>query len=120
MDQIKIFKALADQTRLDILKLLLAYNYCAKSLSRKLNVSEAAVSQHIKLLREVGLVTGEKRGYFIHYSINRDVINKLGNEIIGMSKIEQSSCTQTEDECCAKEKHHCHIATSKFKKEEVN
>lgn len=119
MKQIKILKALSDQTRLDILKLLLAHNYCAKALSRKLAISEAAVSQHLKLLREVDLLKGEKKGYFIHYTVNRTLIQNLGKAIIELAQIEQSSCSPKQGGCHLEEIHHCHIAICRSTKEKV-
>ena len=54
------FKALADENRMLILRLLLRRNCCVRALSRQLDISEAAVSQHLKVLREAGLILGEK------------------------------------------------------------
>ena len=62
-------KALADDNRLLILRLLGRRDYCVRALARQLGVSQAAVSQHLKVLREAGLVSSEKRGYFTHYRV---------------------------------------------------
>jgi len=48
MEITKILKAMADDTRFRILILLLQHNYCVRALSRKLELSESAISQHIK------------------------------------------------------------------------
>ena len=61
-----MFKALADENRLLLLRLLLRRNCCVRALARQLDISEAAVSQHLKVLREAGLIFGEKCGYFMH------------------------------------------------------
>lgn len=62
-------KAIADETRLNILKLLLAKKFCVKVLAKKLEISESAVSQQLKVLREADLVIGEKKGIlFITWS----------------------------------------------------
>ncbi len=71
---IPVLKALADDTRFKIVDTLLHYNYCVSALARSLDITEAAVSQHMQILKKVGIVTSEKRGYFTHYEINRDVI----------------------------------------------
>ena len=55
-------KALSDETRMKIVILLLKNNYCVRALAKELKISEAAVSQHLKVLREAGLLTGEKKG----------------------------------------------------------
>ena len=61
METTKILKAIADGTRFKILTLLLQQNYCVRALSRKLGLSESAISQHLKVLREAGLLVGVKK-----------------------------------------------------------
>ncbi len=77
MDQLPALKAVADKTRLQILTLLLAHHDCGRALAAKLGISQAAVSQHLKVLREAGLLTGEKRGYFMHYRVRREKLREL-------------------------------------------
>ena len=74
-------KAIADSTRLNLLECLLTKNYCVKALADENNISESAVSQHLKILREADLVIGEKRGYYVHYSVKRDNLKLLAREI---------------------------------------
>ena len=57
------------------------------ALARHLGVSEAAVSQHVKVLREAGLVSGERRGYFMHYQVRREALHELGAEIAALADI---------------------------------
>ena len=71
---LQIMKALADENRLKIIDLLLGHDFCVGALSRQLGISEAAVSQHLRVLRKAGLVTGEKRGYYTHYDVNRAML----------------------------------------------
>lgn len=54
-----MFKALADENRLLLLRLLLRRNCCVRALARQLDISEAAVSQHLKVLREAGLISAK-------------------------------------------------------------
>ncbi|NLI13448.1 ArsR/SmtB family transcription factor [Pelotomaculum propionicicum] len=82
MDEIMvILKAMADETRLNILNLLLTHDFCVGALAKRINMSEAAISQHLQVLRRAGLVRGEKKGYFTHYWVDRDVIIKAAEEI---------------------------------------
>ena len=60
IDNVKVFKAIGDETRIKILILLSKKNICAKGISRHLGISEAAVSQHIKVLKDIELVIGYK------------------------------------------------------------
>ena len=73
---IDIFKALADERRLEIINLLLKKKFCVKALSRRLRISESAVSQQLKKLREAGLVEGIKKGYYVHYSVKKDNLKR--------------------------------------------
>ncbi len=74
-------KALSDQNRLEILRLLMQKHYCVRALSRRLEISEAAVSQHIKVLREAGLIRVERRSYYHHYQVDTEVLHKIAQGI---------------------------------------
>lgn len=74
---VQIFKALGDETRLKILIILSKRRICAKGLSKHLNISEAAVSQHIKVLKDAGIIVGVKVGYYVHYDIQKPVLLEL-------------------------------------------
>ncbi|AYE34631.1 metalloregulator ArsR/SmtB family transcription factor [Clostridium septicum] len=73
-EKVKVFKAVGDETRIKILVLLSKKNICAKGIARHLNISEAAVSQHIKILKDVNLITGYKKGYYVIYDLNKSVL----------------------------------------------
>ena len=49
MDKQKVLKAIADETRMNILKLLLRHNYCVRVLANELNLTEATISQHLNI-----------------------------------------------------------------------
>ncbi len=73
-EKVKVFKAIGDETRLKILILLSSKNVCAKGIAKHLEISEAAVSQHIKTLKEANLVIAYKEGYYVMYELNKDVL----------------------------------------------
>jgi ArsR family transcriptional regulator len=78
MDQIvQIFKALGDETRLKILIILSRRRICAKGIARHLDISEAAVSQHLKVLKDAGIIVGEKVGYYVHYNIQEPILLEI-------------------------------------------
>jgi DNA-binding transcriptional ArsR family regulator len=83
---VQILKALSDETRFGIVKLLLSRDLCVGALAHHLGISEAAVSQHLKLLREAGLVKGEKRGYWTHYMVERNKLNELAELLTELTK----------------------------------
>jgi ArsR family transcriptional regulator len=93
-DWVGIFKALGDETRLKILALLFEHGFCVSALARLIGKSEAAVSQHIRILRKAGILKGEKRNGYTFYEINRDAMEHLTariNEIVA-SKPERREC----------------------------
>jgi ArsR family transcriptional regulator len=81
-DFIQILKALADETRFRIINLLLTHDFCVGALAGQLNISKAAVSQHLQILRKAGLVRGEKRGYWTHYIVDKTVIHQIAEDLI--------------------------------------
>jgi ArsR family transcriptional regulator len=109
MDRTLVLKAIADETRMKILSLLLRHNYCVRALARKLELSEGAVSQHLKVMRDAELLSGEKKGYFMHYDVNRDVLHALAAEIESLAAMERELCTSGEGGCHSFEQEHCHV-----------
>jgi ArsR family transcriptional regulator len=108
MDKTKVLKAIADNSRMNILKLLLKHNYCVRALANELALTEATVSQHLKVLREAGLLVGEKRGYYMHYYVKREVLHELAKEIKELADIEQEACQpEKRDDCPANEEKEC-------------
>ena len=71
------FKALSDETRFKLFLLLADRQYCVGGLAKVLGISESAVSQHLKVLRNADLIKGEKVGYFVHYKVQTDILNEL-------------------------------------------
>ncbi len=74
-------KALSDDTRFKIVKLLLCSDLCVGALACKIGISEAAISQHLKILREAELVIGEKRGYWTHYKVKKEALEDVAVKI---------------------------------------
>jgi DNA-binding transcriptional ArsR family regulator len=68
------FKVLSVRTRVRIVKLLKGRALCVNALANRLNVSQGAVSQHLRVLRQAGLVSDEKRGYYVHYRLNEKTL----------------------------------------------
>jgi DNA-binding transcriptional ArsR family regulator len=66
----RIVKTLAVDTRLDIVRLLKGRALCVNALAAQLDVTQGAVSQHLRIMRDAELVIDEKRGYYVHYRLN--------------------------------------------------
>jgi ArsR family transcriptional regulator len=81
---VELFKALSDPTRLRLVKLLNDCQpgvckggpLCVNALAHQLGVTQSAVSQHLRILRQAGLVRGAREGAFMHYSLDPDGFNK--------------------------------------------
>ena len=63
-------------TRVRIIELLKAHSLCVGALAARLDVTQGAVSQHLRVLRDNTLVFAEKRGYFVHYRLNEKTLAK--------------------------------------------
>lgn len=82
---ISVLKALADETRFRIINLLLNHDLCVGAIAGHLNISKAAVSQHLQILRKTSLVRGEKRGYWTHYSVDKNAIRQIAEDLTKMA-----------------------------------
>ncbi len=72
--QARIFKVLSVETRIRILNLLKEQALCVNALARVLEITPAAVSQHLRILRDADAVIADKRGYFVHYRANNKTL----------------------------------------------
>ena len=71
----EIFKVLSVETRVKIIDLLKANGALGvKDISEKLGITPPAVSQHLKILKQAGLIRSERQGYWIPYSINEEAM----------------------------------------------
>jgi DNA-binding transcriptional ArsR family regulator len=74
----KIFEALASTPRRKILAYLSEVELTAGEIASRFDMSKPAISKHLQILENAGLVRGEKRGQFVHYSLVREnLINTL-------------------------------------------
>jgi len=71
------FKALSDPTRRKILTLLKNNNMTAGEIADHFNMTKPSISQHLKLLKNAGLIQSEKQGQFIIYSLHTTVFQEL-------------------------------------------
>jgi len=73
---IKITKALADPTRFRLLQTIASTREsCCGELARGFPITQATVSQHLKVLTEAGLVEARREGQFNYYRMRRDVFD---------------------------------------------
>jgi ArsR family transcriptional regulator len=81
--QVRVLKALADGTRLEILALLSRKGgeLCACHIEAHFDLSQPTVSHHLKVLREAGLVRAERRGTWVFFSLAREAVDGLAGEL---------------------------------------
>jgi len=79
MDDVsKVFKALADETRLSILRQLRERGeVCACDFVNCCDVAQPTVSHHLKVLREAGLIAGDKRGLMVWYHLEPGALERV-------------------------------------------
>ena len=81
MQAVRIFKALADESRLEIMLLLMDGERCACQLLDALKIGQSTLSHHMRILCESGLVGMRKAGKWVHYSLSLDGARQMGNLI---------------------------------------
>lgn len=93
-----VFKALCDENRVKILKLLCSGEKCACKLLDELNITQPTLSHHMKILCDSEIVAGRKEGKWMYYSISqrgaqfaKDCLNQL---------ITVNVTKESEDSCC--------------------
>lgn len=99
MDTVNKLKALSDQHRMEILTTLIKHPYCVRALSEKLGISEAAVSKHLRILREAGFLTSQRRGNYVHYSVDKDALVSVSAEILELTRIGREPCNVAKQVC---------------------
>jgi len=78
---VTVLKALSSEPRLKIFRLLRDRPLCVNAITARLDMTQSAVSQHLRILKEAGLVKADKRGYWVHYSIDRGALARYGASV---------------------------------------
>ena len=77
-DQVQFFSALSSEPRIRILLLLREHPQCVKAIAQRLQMTQPAISQHLRVLKEAGLVRAQKTGYWMHYEVDRNALEARG------------------------------------------
>ena len=81
-----LFKALNDETRRKIIELLKEKDMDAGEIAEKFKISKPSISHHLDLLKRADLMTSEKKGQHIIYSLNTSIFEDLINWILNIKK----------------------------------
>jgi DNA-binding transcriptional ArsR family regulator len=81
-----IFKALNDETRRAILELLRKQEMTAGDIAEQFHISKPSISHHLDILKRADLVSSEKKGQFVVYSLNTTIVDDILQWIITLKK----------------------------------
>ncbi|WP_417443808.1 autorepressor SdpR family transcription factor [Joostella sp.] len=79
-----LFKALNDETRRKIVELLKEKDMNAGEIADRFNISKPSISHHLDILKRADLITSEKKGQFVEYSLNTTILEDLINWIVNL------------------------------------
>lgn len=90
-----VFKALGDPTRLRIIRMLASNpkdTLCVADLAARLGNTQPATSQHIKVLKNIGILDANKVGFRVYYRINTNVMLAYKADLDGLFEIAFAPC----------------------------
>jgi DNA-binding transcriptional ArsR family regulator len=99
----RLLKVLSVGTRVKIVQVLKGRALCVGALAAQLNVTQGAVSQHLRVMRDTGLVIDEKRGYYVHYRLNEQTLARWQRQIdslLAPGPAGKCRCPKRSDEKC--------------------
>jgi DNA-binding transcriptional ArsR family regulator len=81
-----LFKALNDETRRQIIEMLKDKDLNAGEIADAFNISKPSISHHLDILKRADLITSQKKGQFIEYSLNTTILEDLLSWILTLKK----------------------------------
>lgn len=99
----EMFKTFGDFNRLRIIKLLasnMVDTVCVSDLAKNLGITESATSQHIKILKNLGILRANKIGFRVYYSIEVEEMKKIKKEMDGLFDMAFLQCDKIFDKDC--------------------
>ena len=81
-----LIKAMNDETRRQIVDLLKKEDMNAGEIAAHFNISKPSISHHLDILKQADLITSEKKGQFVEYSLNTSILEDLLTWIIHLKK----------------------------------
>ncbi|CAM4081183.1 MULTISPECIES: autorepressor SdpR family transcription factor [Zobellia] len=82
----EIFKALNDETRRRIIELLKDKDMNAGAIAEEFNISKPSISHHLDILKRADLITSEKKGQFVEYTLNTTILEEVLTWILTLKK----------------------------------
>lgn len=99
---IKIFKALADDNRLEVMELLMSGAKCGCELLDAMKIGQSTLSHHMRILHEAGLVDACKEGKWTHYSLSAEGSAQVRALIERYTLSPEKACNYKKCDSCKK------------------
>jgi ArsR family transcriptional regulator, arsenate/arsenite/antimonite-responsive transcriptional repressor len=100
-DRARLFHALSDDTRVEILDLLQQGELCVCDLQASIGAAQSRLSFHLKVLKEAGLVADRRQGRWAYYRIVPEGIARLHDAVIAMHPARSPLSTRPGAPCCS-------------------
>jgi len=84
----RIFKVLSVEARVHIVQLLKRRSLCVTELTAPLGITQAAASQHLRVLKDAGIVGWQKRGFHVYYHLDKRNMARLSKAINGLLRLD--------------------------------
>ena len=99
-----LLKIIADETRLKIIEMLSHGTLCACDILENLEITQSTLSYHMKLLSESGIVTAERDGAWMRYTLNRNRSTEILDFITSITAEKEPLplCRSDKTNCCCK------------------
>ena len=98
VDSVAFCRALADDTRQEILRVLLQGEKCVSDLAESFSMSQPTISHHLNILKNLGLVTSRKDGKHVFYDINRENVTECCGMLLNKFCCQDDESAQTSAE----------------------
>ena len=98
VDSVAFCRALADDTRQEILRVLLQGEKCVSDLAESFCMSQPTISHHLNILKGLGLVTSRKAGKHVFYDINRENVTECCGSLFSKFCCEDGETAQVTTE----------------------
>jgi DNA-binding transcriptional ArsR family regulator len=83
----RIFKVLSVDARVHIVQLLKRRSLCVTELTAPLGITQAATSQHLRVLKDAGIVKWQKRGFHVYYHLDKQKLAQLSKVVNGLLRL---------------------------------
>jgi ArsR family transcriptional regulator, arsenate/arsenite/antimonite-responsive transcriptional repressor len=94
----KLFHALSDETRLSVLQRLRFGERCVCDLTDALDAAQSRLSFHLKVLKDVGLVTDRREGRWMYYTLNPEALVEVSASIDRLAS--EPTASERKTGCC--------------------